>query len=111
MEICLPQNNKASQRVSKFLNTKFSDEEYLKILERLEICEKLSSLALIKTHKLEKIEGSLYELRVPVAKANLRFFGILNKEKLTLIHAFKKKSWKIPRKELRVAKSLYRASN
>jgi phage-related protein len=105
MEIIIPENNKDGQKVSNFLKSNFTDMERVEVFERMETCEKFSILELIQKHKIEKLTGSLYELRIPIAKTKLRFFGVVYKDKLMLIHVFKKKTQQIPKKELKIAKT------
>lgn len=105
MEIIIPDKHKYGQQVKDFLGLSLDKVKLFEAYEKMEMYGKFSSLELIKTHKIEKIEEDLYELRVPIAKVKLRFFGVLSGDKLFLIHVFKKKSKKIPKKELEKAKN------
>jgi len=104
MEIDIPNGHKYGRQVDSFLSSELTPTQYVETLERIETYERFTLLELIRMHKLEKLEGRLYELRVPIAKVKLRFFGVLCSARLALIHVIKKKSQRIPVKELRTAK-------
>jgi len=101
--IVLPKNNNDNQ-VKDFLEYELTATECLEVLEKMEGYEKFTLLDLIKTEKMEKIEGKLYELRVKIPKLHLRFFGKLFREELVLVYVFKKKSNKIPNREIENAR-------
>ena len=52
----------------------------------------------------KKIDKGLYELRI-TGKEQIRVFFTVQQRKIILLHAFKKKTQKIPRKEIKVALS------
>ena len=56
----------------------------------------------LKPPYIKKLQSKLYELRIS-GKVEIRIFYTIFKNEYYLLHAFKKKSQKIPAKELRVA--------
>ena len=105
MDIVIPYKHKYGQQVKKFLDFSLSKIQLFETYEKIETYQKFTALELIRTNKIEKISEDLYELKVPIAQIKLRFFGILQGNKLTLIHVFKKKSQKIPKRELQTVKN------
>lgn len=56
----------------------------------------------LKPPHIKKIQDKLYELRIP-GKASVRIFYTISKSEYYLLHAFKKKSQKTPKRELKIA--------
>ena len=56
----------------------------------------------LKPPDIKKLQDKLYELRIPGKTAVRIFYTIVSRE-YYLLHAFKKKSQKLPKKEMRVA--------
>lgn len=56
----------------------------------------------LKPPDVKKLQGKLYELRIP-GKTSVRIFYTIFRVEYYLLHAFKKKSQKTPSKELKVA--------
>lgn len=56
----------------------------------------------LKPPDIKKLQDKLYELRIP-GKSAIRIFYTLTGGEYYLLHAFKKKSKKLPSKELKVA--------
>ncbi|OGE05353.1 hypothetical protein A3I53_03505 [Candidatus Curtissbacteria bacterium RIFCSPLOWO2_02_FULL_40_13b] len=56
----------------------------------------------LKPPDIKKIQDKLYELRIP-GKTAIRIFYTIAHGKYYLLHAFKKKTQKTPKKEIKVA--------
>src|SRR3989344_6667942 len=56
----------------------------------------------LKPPDIKKLQDKLYELRIP-GKSSVRIFYTIISREYYLLHAFKKKSQKLPKKEMRVA--------
>ena len=78
----------------------FNDVTVAKILGALEILDELGHL--LKPPKSKKIAKNLYELRV-LGKLSVRIFYTFYKDQIIILHAFVKKSQKIPQQELKKA--------
>jgi len=52
----------------------------------------------------KKVAKNIYELRI-VSNLSIRIFYTFHKRNIWILHAFKKKSQKIPYKELKIASS------
>lgn len=72
----------------------------IKITNAIEILENYGPY--LKPPYIKKLHNKLYELRISGKIAVRIFFTMMNNEYF-LIHAFKKKSQKTPRKELQIA--------
>lgn len=55
---------------------------------------------------IKKIDRNLYELRVRKQQESIRFLFTVIKNKIIILHGFKKKKDKIPAKDLKTAKNL-----
>jgi phage-related protein len=75
----------------------FNDETVAKILGDLELLDELGYL--LRPPKSKKIAKDLYELRV-LGDLSIRIFYTFYKDKIFILHAFIKKSQKIPKQEL-----------
>lgn len=73
---------------------------YAKILRFIELLE--NNGPFLKPPYIKKLQDNLYELRI-TGKTEIRIFYTLSKNKYYLLHAFKKKSQKMPSKELKTA--------
>lgn len=56
----------------------------------------------LKPPDIKKLQDKLYELRIP-GKTAIRIFYTIVSGEYYLLHAFKKKSQKLPKKEIKVA--------
>ncbi len=56
----------------------------------------------LKPPYIKKLQDKLYELRIP-GKVTIRIFYTIVNNKYYLLHAFKKKTQKIPRNEIKTA--------
>lgn len=56
----------------------------------------------LKPPDIKKLQDKLYELRIP-GKTEIRIFYTIVSSEYYLLHAFKKKSQKIPTREIKVA--------
>ena len=75
----------------------FDDVTVAKIINSLEILDELGQQ--IRSPKSKKVAKDVYELRV-FGDLSVRIFYTFHKENIWILHAFIKKSQKIPRKEL-----------
>lgn len=69
----------------------------LRIIDLLEIYGPMLGMPYVK-----KIETEIYELRI-TGKENVRFFFSIKSGKIMILHGFKKKVQKAPRKEIKIA--------
>jgi len=75
----------------------FDDGTVAKILGDLELLDELGHL--LRPPKSKKIVKDLYELRV-LGNLSIRIFYTFYKNNIVVLHAFVKKSQKIPKQEL-----------
>ena len=75
----------------------FDDETVAKILGDLEFLDELGNL--LRPPKSKKIAKDLYELRV-LGNLSIRILYTFYKGQIIVLHAFVKKSQKIPKREL-----------
>ena len=87
----------ARDEVYKFLLS-FDDKTVAKILGDLELLDELGHL--LRPPKSKKVAKDLYELRV-LGNLSIRIFYTFYKDKIFVLHAFIKKSQKIPQPELK----------
>jgi phage-related protein len=73
---------------------------FAKIIRSVELLENYGPF--IKPPYAKKIQNKLYELRIP-GKDAIRIFYTMVNEAYFLLHAFKKKSQKIPKREVKTA--------
>jgi len=78
----------------------FDDNFVAKIFGLLEILNELG--VYLGPSKLKKVNKDIYELRV-VGKISIRIFIYFSNSHIYILHAFVKKSQKIPKKELEIA--------
>jgi phage-related protein len=86
-----------NQEVYNFLLS-FDDETVAKILGGLELLNELGYL--LRPPKSKMIMKNLYELRIS-GNLSVRIFYTFYKNKIFVLHAFVKKSQKIPQQELK----------
>lgn len=84
----------------KYFLEKQNKKTFAKIIRYIELLENYGPF--IKPPYSKKIQKDLFELRI-VGKISIRIFYTLYKNKYFLLHAFKKKSQKTPKKELKIA--------
>lgn len=72
----------------------------VKAFSLLEILDKTGIY--LGSPKLKKINKEIYELRV-VGKTQVRILCVFKNEEIIILHAFIKKTQKIPKKELEIA--------
>jgi len=77
----------------------FDDSTVAKIVSSLELLDELGEQ--IRPPRSKKILKNIYELRV-LSDLSVRIFYSFQKENIWILHAFVKKSQKIPPKELKV---------
>lgn len=77
-----------------------NDEVYTKILRSIKLLREGGSF--LRPPDARKISKNLYELRIR-GKEAIRIFYTKIQEGYLLLHAFKKKTQKIPNKELKIA--------
>lgn len=78
----------------------FDDSIVSKIISSLELLDELGEQ--IRPPRSKKIVKNIYELRI-VSNLSVRIFYTFYKEDIWILHAFIKKSKKIPPKELKMA--------
>jgi len=96
----------------KFFQTARGDcpvKDFIKEQDETTYAKILHSILLLENHGpylkppyIKKLQNKLYELRIS-GKNAIRIFYTIHNNGYCLIHAFKKKSQKTPRKELKVA--------
>lgn len=96
----------------EFLQTRRGDypvKEFIEKLEKKTYVRVLRSITLlinfgpyIREPYAKKLQPNLYELRIKGSES-IRIFYTKVEEKYILVHAFKKKSQKIPQNELKIA--------
>lgn len=78
----------------------FNDSTVPKIISALEILDELGEQ--IRPPRSKKVAKNVYELRV-LNDLSVRIFYTFYKEKIWILHAFVKKSQKLPKRELETA--------
>jgi phage-related protein len=78
----------------------FDDRTVAKIINSLELLDELGEQ--IRPPKSKKVAKDVFELRI-LASLSVRIFYTFKNENIWILHAFVKKSQKIPPKELAVA--------
>ena len=71
-----------------------------KVLRTINLLERFGEKLILPQSK--KISSGLFELRIH-GKQEIRIFYTFYKSQIFLLHGFKKKSQKIPKKEIRIA--------
>lgn len=74
-----------------------------KVLTKLEHLSQCTYAQLMRSRHLKKVEGVLYELRVPIGGDTFRFLGSIGEDVLWMVHAIKKKTQKLKRKDIDLA--------
>ena len=77
----------------------FDDAIVSKIINSLELLDELGEQ--IRPPRSKKVANNVYELRV-LGNLSVRIFYTFHKENIWVLHAFLKKSQKIPKKELEI---------
>jgi len=77
-----------------------SEEVYTRILRSIKLLR--DGGPFLRPPDAKKIDRNLYELRIR-GKESIRIFYTKTSEGYILLHAFKKKTQKIPRRELKLA--------
>ncbi len=94
----------ARDEVYKYLLS-FDDDTVARILGDLELLDELGHL--IRPPKSKKVAKDLYELRV-LGNMSIRIFYTFHKDKIFILHAYIKKSQKIPHFELKKVMNILR---
>ena len=102
MQIEIPEWHEYGTEVREFLDESLSDLQRFKLDDRLEFLQKLTYAELKAKHKLEKVDGLLHELRVPIFAANIRLLGKVCGTVLYLLYAFPKKRDKLTRNQIEI---------
>lgn len=97
--IHLFETKRGEKPVAKFINN-LTPATYAKTLHTLELLKQYG-LFLSMPH-CKKVTNSLYELRIR-GKEEIRIFYFIRERKIYLLHVFKKKTQKIPKKEIEIA--------
>lgn len=77
----------------------FDDSTVSKVINSLELLDGLGEQ--IRPPRSKKVTKNVYELRV-LSNLSVRIFYTFRKENIWILHAFVKKSQKIPQRELKV---------
>ena len=85
--------------LEKFI-TSLEKPTIAKVLRTIDLLERFGEKLTLPQSK--KISSDLFELRVH-GKQEIRIFYTFHKSQIFLLHGFKKKSQKIPKKEIRIA--------
>ena len=83
-----------------------NEATYAKILLSIKLLQ--DNGPFLKPPYIKKLQNKLYELRIS-GKIAIRIFYTLHNNEYYLLHAFKKKTDKIPKRELDLAKKRYEA--
>lgn len=94
---------KTKDYVADFIND-LDDEIAYKILDKLSSWESLSLLQLTRAEHIKKVESDIWEVRVRVKTDCYRFLGYIHGSIFLMVHAIVKKSQKIKRKDINIAK-------
>ncbi len=78
----------------------FDDSTVSKVINSLELLDELGEQ--IRPPRSKKVAKNIYELRV-LTNLSIRIFYTFHRENIWILHAFIKKSQKIPLKELETA--------
>ena len=78
----------------------FNDSTVSKVINSLELLDELGEQ--IRPPKSKKVTKNIYELRV-ISNLSIRIFYTFYKGNIWILHAFTKRSQKIPKKELEKA--------
>lgn len=76
-----------------------------KILLKLDDWDVLTYEQMMAAEKLKKVEGDAFEVRVKVKGDCYRFLGYIEKDTVFMVHAIKKKTNKLSRKDIELAKN------
>jgi len=77
----------------------FDDSTVSKVINSLELLDELGEQ--IRPPRSKKVTKNIYELRI-ISNLSVRIFYTFHKENIWILHAFIKKSQKIPSKELEI---------
>ncbi len=80
----------------------FDDITVSKVINSLELLDELGEQ--IKPPRSKKITKNIYELRI-ISNLSVRIFYAFHKENIWILHAFIKKTQKMPKKELKTVVS------
>jgi len=93
------ETNRGEKPVEDFIEG-LSPSAYAKVLRTLELLKQYGTFLCMPYCK--KITQNVYELRIR-GKEEIRIFYFIQKRNVYLLHAFKKKSQKTPKNEIKIA--------
>jgi phage-related protein len=96
-------NDSGGCYIENFLS-KLDDVTKLKIYEKLKYLQTLNRYTLSRTEHIKKIENGIYEVRIPIKKNQYRMLGTITGNEFKIVHAFNKKTKKLPQKELKITR-------
>lgn len=102
MEIIFYENRPGKSPVIKFLDSlTVSDQAIIaSIFSRIE-----SDKFQAKGANFRQLDGKLWEIKIKTPTGGYRFlYVVMNSEEMIILHAFKKKTQKTPKKELSIAR-------
>ncbi|MDB5254680.1 MAG: hypothetical protein JWL92_56 [Candidatus Nomurabacteria bacterium] len=103
MELELWENNNGRCYVAEFIRDQ-GKERALEIESRLQNLQTATFSSLIRSQKIKKLQGEIYEIRLKIKGLQYRFLFILKHDTGIIVEAFIKKSQKLPMKHLEAAK-------
>ncbi|MDP9249039.1 MAG: type II toxin-antitoxin system RelE/ParE family toxin [bacterium] len=104
MQFELWENEKGESYVGDFIR-KQTDEIALKILIRLEDLQKYEFSVLFRKQTVKKITKEIYEIRLKINGDAYRFLFVIRSNTGIILEAFKKKSSKTPKRNIKNAKN------
>ncbi|NQU78016.1 type II toxin-antitoxin system RelE/ParE family toxin [Candidatus Falkowbacteria bacterium] len=105
MEIKFYETTRGDYPVKNFIES-LEVKHRKKVLRSFERLENYGLFPLLKTKEAEKIKSNLYELRIKYQGIYYRIFFTIYDSGYWMIHAFKKKSDKIPNREIKKAQAI-----
>lgn len=79
------------------------DEVSFKILDKMSNLSQLTFLELARAEHIKKIDGDVWEVRIPIKRECYRFLSYIEHQTIFMVHAIKKKTQKLKRKDIDIA--------
>lgn len=98
-KILLFETNRREKPVEKFINS-LDPNTIAKVIHNIDLLEKYGNL--LRMPHSKRLAKDLYELRVK-GKVEIRILYAFRSRNIFLLHAFKKKSQKTPKREMAIA--------
>ncbi len=97
--IILFETSRGEKPVEEFIES-LSPSSYAKVLHTLELLKQYGTF--LSMPHCKKVTKNIYELRIR-GKEEVRIFYLIREKNIFLLNAFKKKTQKIPKKEIKIA--------